>query len=62
MRTNRQNDGRMESSAAYIEAGISELKGYNTLILTNHHAQESKEGVAEKIEYLEMSAGELFAE
>ena len=41
----------------YIEAEISELKGYQekgyALILTSHHAPESKEGVAEKIANLE---------
>ncbi|MBQ3455351.1 MAG: hypothetical protein IJG36_02840 [Synergistaceae bacterium] len=41
----------------YIEAEISELKGYQekgyALILTSHHAPEAKEAVAEKIAYLE---------
>ena len=41
----------------YIEAEISELKGYQekgyALILTSHYAPEAKEGVAEKIAYLE---------
>ncbi len=41
----------------YIEAEISELKGYQekgyALILTSHHAPEGKEAVAEKIAYLE---------
>lgn len=41
----------------YIEAEISELKGYQdkgySLILTSHNAPEGKEAVSEKIAYLE---------
>ena len=41
----------------YIEAEISELKGYQdkgySLVLTSHNAPEGKEAVAEKIAYLE---------